>query len=402
MILRCLLVAFCTLQLGCATIMNIFNPMDKPLPVECDPDDDDAFTAVTYNVGVAPGVIPQATPRIPHVAEAVSNIEFDAICIQEAWPSESTAAIISALELPEENVFTADTSGRNDTGTNKCTRREVRPMIACVRKKCSKVHPEETTKCAMQKCQKAAMGMYMFARECLSCLVASVGKSTNEIYKTCVRKDGASRVYGGNNGMILASRYPLTNRAVVHLPSSGANRVALIADAVMPDGSMVHLGCTQLSGPAVTSPTHPDFDDWEDEQIAQFNMVDRAILKSDSGAPIILMGEFGFSIGRSDAKLHTINIETWQHIDRLGWWSPAMHTEGMICNKCAGNNLHGSSKNWQTSHVLIRKKDADPKIKPVCADQRVMRKKRIKGYFGKEIITNISNSYAIRVMFRLP
>lgn len=397
---RLLTVIACTLLLfGCATIMNIFNPMDKPLPVECDPDDDDTFTAVTYNVSIAPGVIPQATPRIPHAAEAASDIEFDAICIQEAWSSKATDAIVSALELPEENVFTADTSGRNDTGMNKCTKREVRPMFSCVRKKCPNVHPEETTKCAMQKCQGPALGMYLFARECLNCLVASVGKSTNEIYKTCVRGNGASRAYGGNNGLILASKYPLTNRTVVHLPSSGVNRVALVADAVLPDGSMVHLGCTQLSGPAVTSPTHPDFEDWEDEQIAQFNMVDRALLKSDSGAPIILMGEFGFSIGKPEAKLYTINIETWQHIERLGWWSPAMHTEGMMCNKCAGNNLHGSSKNWQTSHVLIRKTDKDPNIKPVCADRQVMHKKQIRGYFGKEIITNISNSYAIRVMF---
>lgn len=399
MILRYLLVAFCTLQFGCATIMNIFNPMDKPLPVECDPDDDDTFTAVTYNVSVAPGVIPQATPRIPHVAEAVSDIEFDAICIQEAWPSEATDAIVSALELPKENVFTADTSGRNDSGGNKCTRREVRPMLACVRKNCSHVHPEETTKCAMKRCRGTALGMYLFARECLNCLIASVGKSADEIYKTCVRGGGASRVYGGNNGMILASKYPLTNRTVVHLPASGANRVALVADAVLPDGSMVHLGCTQLSSPAVTSPTHPDFYDWEDEQIAQFNMVDRAILKSDSGAPIILMGDFGFSVGKPDTKLYSANIETWQHIERLGWWSPTMHTEGMMCNKCAGNNLLKSSKNWHTSHVLIRKTDKDPKIEPVCADRQAMHKKRIKGYFGKEILTNISYSYAIRVMF---
>ena len=387
---------------GCGGIITVRNPYSRNLSGQCSAEVEGAelFTAATYNVGIAPGVTKQATPRIPHVAEVIAQTEFDAMCIQESWPQASTDAILRSLDLPEEQIFITETTGRNNNAGDRCSADAIQGILECARNKCSKVHPEETTRCAAKRCKSNALGLYIFHSGCLRCIIASAGLSADGIYQRCVQGKGGSRMHGGRNGLILASKYPLVNRKVVQLPSSMVNRVALIADAELPSGKRVRLACTNFSENSMIGPTHPRFSSWEDEQMAQFDAVQKIITKYDDGTPVLMMGDMGFSVGTS-ATLRTVNLETWKHISRNGWQSPAMHTGRHICTKCGDNHHNSADKNFLRTHILVRSQDSALRAVPQCITRFGQHERRIEGYFGKHVVTHPSPTYGLKVTFSL-
>ncbi len=382
-----------------AAPIRVAKPTPATLSASCENIDADA-TFVTYNATIAPGMSRQATPRVPAVAEAVRDTSYDVMCVQEAYTEHAERAVIEASGLPHDRVFTTDTAGWLETGRDRCAADAVSGIRQCVERACADVHPEETTKCAADRCMPSLVSLFLFHRSCLNCLIASAGKSLDDIVGTCVQGSGASRLYGGRNGMILLSKHPLRDLKAVRLPSSGVNRAALIATVDFPDGKSVRVACTQLSAPVASGPSHPNYDDWTDEQQAQASLVFAALKESAGTLPTVIMGDMGFSIG--SAATAVLEQDTWRTFSANGYWSPAMHVEPSMCTICRGNTVTKAKEyGFLTDHVMFRVADMS-RFGPVCADAVFSDEVRLQGYFGKEIVGHRSGHFGLRVRAVFP
>ncbi len=391
--LACVLLA---VLCGCATPRT---QLLRPFPVGPSAETPDIRVA-TFNAGLAPGITSLYSRRLQPISEALSRLDADVICLQEVWTDEARQAAIEGLGLPPENVFYADTAGENETGQDVCTADEIAGALSCAKEKCVGEPAEELGICAYDKCRWPATWLYLRSRSCLNCLAASAGLPADQVYAQCVSKGGASRLYGGRNGVILASRWPLQDREALRLPSSAANRVALLARVKPPGLPAVEVACTHLSAKNRVSPTDPRFDDWEDEMSAQLSQISTRLAARGGRRPQMLIGDLNFG-QRHDPDVSAVAWPVWKTAADLGLASPAEYAEPPVCSWCRGNRLNGAGHDCLIDHVLVRRSQVGVRLAPIGVRQIFNQPIRVRGWRGEAIETNLSDHYGIEVDFRL-
>lgn len=380
------------------------------VPSTCD---GPGLTATTYNVGLAPGVVPLATPRIAAVAEEVAKLrDTGLVCLQEVWTEAARDAIVAALGLPEDRMYWVETQGMGEEppGSNVCRRGEIAPVADCVRERCASLaDPEETTLCARQACHRQLLALHLKGGgDCLDCLAASVGLGLEEIEARCTRPaPGATRAYGGRNGVMLISRWPLVKRAWEMLPASYSNRVALYATVAVPDREPIEVACTHVSTWNELPPALKDdagilmFPDWTQEMNRQVRSISATLAKRADGRPQLFLGDMnaGPSIGRA---IRGTMPSVWRTIVSLGFSSPAARAAVPFCSTCEGNSFRSpDAGNYLIDHVLVRDPVGGSRLTPACArpvlDGRHLR--MFRGY-GSLVEAHLSDHYGVSVTFR--
>jgi endonuclease/exonuclease/phosphatase family metal-dependent hydrolase len=373
----------------------------RPIPAMASSLERPLFRTLTFNAGLAPGIVPFATQRIALVAEAVAYSDFDLVCLQEVWTKEARDAIVAALALPPENVYYVETEGEGETGKDRCADGEIDDILACAQKNCGSEPAEEFTACAARKCLASGIQLYLHSRSCLNCLTACAGKSASEVVETCTGAGaGASRTYGGRNGIILASRWPLIDKGVEHLPSSGANRVALMARVEVPGHGSVEVACTHLSSRNDVSPTHPAFSDWSDEQRAQIELISEKLKFRSEGRPELLIGDMNFG-QRNDPVNAALMWSSWKLTADLGFVSPVEYAEPAFCSCCDSNYLNVSKSNILIDHALVRNPPKGGGLEPLQAFRVFDQTVSILDWTSQQVQTNMSDHYGVVVDFDL-
>jgi endonuclease/exonuclease/phosphatase family metal-dependent hydrolase len=350
------------------------------------------FRADTYNGGLGPGFMKLATPRIPAVAQGVAALDSDVLCLQEIWTVEAADAVAAALDAAGMDRWAEDTTGENETGKDVCTAEQIQPMVDCVAANCADVVGEDVTLCAVKKCQAPAALLYLMAAPCLNCVLAQPGKQPDEIRSVCVDGNGASRLYSGRNSMILASRYIMTHREALRLPSSGANRVALMATIVGYGDTPIEVGCVHLSAKGAIPPTEPGFKDWDAERLAQFTMVSDRLKARANGRPTLLLGDMNIPADPT-AELYAKALA-------MGFQDPAADAAPPFCSSCKDNLLKGDGTATGGSlidHVLTR--DLGSALHPVGASRFLDQPVTVIGHDGNPVVTHPSDHYGVRVTF---
>lgn len=386
----------------------------KPVKWDC-PSGEPLLETLTINAGLAPGVVPKATPRTEPFAKEMSKLrDKGLVCIQEVWTPEARKLVLDELNLPEENVLYEDTGGENEMpGKYVCTKSEMDPVYACVKDKCADVPDEESAICALSRCKYPLFKLYTNANNCLHCLVSQAGKSADDAYDTCTSSAGARMAYGGQNGTILVSRWPLKNKEVIRLPSSGANRVGLLARVEIPGHEPIEVACTHLSTETFLDPFLPQFDKWEDEMLEQVRLItDRLAMRAGSRPQIFLgdmnagpgRGGFGFEgWPRTHRGVHVTEQAryVWASLMRRKFKSPAASAKPIFCSTCADNSLRSSKTNYLIDHVLYRDPKGGTELEPVCAKPFLDEKYPIMDYDGRIIDSHLADHYGVEVKFRL-
>jgi len=368
--------------------------------------------AATINLGVAPGVVHLATPRIPAIAEELSAMhDLGIICFQELWTQESKDAVTKVLG-PDMHVYTAeDTRGENQRdGVNVCSPSQVEKTVACIRKnKCADWPAEEQGICALDKCKDELKDIFIFGgSKCLECLVVSVGKSAEGILETCVQPNGkppiagASRAYDGQNGVLLASHWPLKNPETLRLRASFSNRVAIIA-TIQPEGyEPIEVACTHLSTWTQVPPNHPDFYSWEDEMIAQVDAISKRLKKrAKDNRPSLFLGDMnaGPEIGDNISEEMPM---VWKRIMELGFSSPVTEVKEPFCTMCRTNTLRPkSSTDTLIDHVLVRDPAGGTELETESVYKFFDQPRKFAGYNGEPVKKHLSDHYGVVVIFRL-
>jgi endonuclease/exonuclease/phosphatase family metal-dependent hydrolase len=407
--LLALLALFC---LSCNPVLGV--PSGETIPSVCRlKPDTPILETFTYNAGLAPGVVPYATPRIKPVAEELAKFRNVGImCLQEVWTQEAKDAIVASLALPEDQVYYVDTRGQGEEppGSNVCRSSQIGPVAQCVEDNCSDIEdPEETTVCANRMCKQELVSLYLNGgRDCVDCLVASVGQDLKTVEKQCTKPaPGITRAYGGQNGVMLISRWPLENREWEMLPASFSNRVALYATITLEKRQPLEVACTHLSTYAEMPPGFRDagaqvFDDWDDEMIAQVSRISAKLRQRANGErPQLLIGDLnaGPEIGRS---VSSSMPRVWRKIVALGFSSPAVEAERPFCSTCDGNSLRNpGAKNYLLDHVLMRDPVGGSRLQPRCVRSVLGEghQRYFPGYDGRLLEEHLSDHYGVAAAF---
>lgn len=360
------------------------------------------LTAITWNVALAPGMNPLYKPRIAPVIEAVRSLKYDVLCVQEAWLEKDKRAIIAASGLPPDNVFVHDTAGLGEDEADTCDSPAFELVQACARASCLDEAVEDTSLCTMQNCDTELKLLYTRDRRCLNCLAAKVGNSASDISNACTN-GSASRVYGGNNGVMLLSRWPLHDRQVVFIPSSNANRVALLARLHVPGLTQpLEVACSHLSSPQPITPSHSGFVTWDDEQRAQIQAIAGPLEARAQGRPQLFLGDMNFGAG-DNVRLRSYMARSDDDALRAGFHDPAAEADPPFCSVCGDNTLRGAHGDMGMlfDHVLFRDPAGGAELRPVCADRLLDQRVRVNDFHGVSVSTHLSDHFAVRVKFDL-
>lgn len=390
-----LALAFFTVS-GCAGTVRL--ELIKPIPAQCPPSAD--FRVTTYNMAQAPGVNRLVNERLAPAAAAIrQELErSDLVCIQEVWTDQARDAVIQQSGLPPENYYWADTKGVGETGLDRCEPGQLVGIMDCVRKRCSHESDQDISICARNRCLWKLVWLYLSGSRCLNCLTAMIGQSTNQVIGTCVNGLGASRAYGGSNGLLLLSRRPLRNREVVHLPASGSNRVALLATVEIAPGRSVEVACTHITTHLDQAPTS-GFRSWRLEQAAQFVRIDRRLRQRAGQRPQLLIGDMNF--GQRHGTVNAVMWPTWKLATDAGFVSPAEYARSPICSYCDDNRLAGGLARVLIDHVLIRQSESHWGLRPVCAERVLEQPVVVTDRRGRRRLVSLSDHFGVSVAFKI-
>lgn len=385
--------------LGCALLAGCAGKETRSKSVSCEGTKAD-LTAVTYNVGLGPGMVPLSTPRTAPAAAAIAALPADVLCLQEVWLPEGKRAIADALALPDGQAFWADTAGLAETGEDRCASGDLDALASCAEPACGGLPAEMQTICAQDECGDALRATYLRNAGCVRCLAASAGKSIADIRTACESPYGASRIHGGNNGVMLASRLPLMDKEVVFLPSSNSNRVALFARVLVPDRGAVEVACVHISAGAPIPPSHSGLATWDEEKRAQFAVVIDRLLARAGDRPALLMGDL--NVGPEATGVEPTHEDIWNEVVARGFTVPPLDLERPYCTSCPTNTLHEpSDAPHLIDHVLLRDPPGGLALTASCADPVFDEAVEILGYGGETVTTHLSDHFGARVLLRV-
>jgi endonuclease/exonuclease/phosphatase family metal-dependent hydrolase len=381
---------FTALAMGCA------EKKDEPRAPTCDDRKAD-LVAVTYNVGLGPGIVPLATPRTAPAAAAIALLDADVLCLQEVWLPSAKEAVAAGLGLSEDHVFWADTAGLAETGEDRCAAGDLDALVACAEPACGGKPDEEQTLCVQDECMDVLRATFLKNAACVSCLGASAGKSIADIRATCESPMGASRIYGGNNGVMLASRLPLLNKEYVFLPSSNSNRVALFARVAVPEGPAVEIACVHISAGAAIPPSHSGYATWDEEKRAQFAIIIDKLKARAGGRPALFMGDL--NVGPAAENLESVHADIWDEIVAAGFSTPTLDLGRPFCTNCPENTFHDDGDSPELIDHVLTREGKDVALDASCADPVFDEQVEVTGYDGTIVQSHLSDHYGARVLF---
>lgn len=292
---------------------------------------------VTFNAGLAVGVLPYATERVPHVARALAELDADLLFLQEVWLESQWDAVVAATRARFPHVFRPPAAARITHGA--CSPDEVAPLAECARRHCAGLEGGELGQCVVRHCAQTAFAM---SPDCINCVVSHPVGSMEEILAPCTGEEGAKRApndgapasaygpaglvaYGGSLGTGFVSRVPLEEPDVIVYEESTLNaRGALYARA-----GGIHVFGTHLS---------PGIIHEQEKQIDRlFAWIDE---KAGRDAPTILLGDLNTGPNASPSL--------YRRFVDAGFVNP--YAKG---RDALGTFGHGRS-GWILDHILFR------------------------------------------------
>lgn len=304
---------------------------------------------VTYNAGLATGYVDYAPERLPLIASALAGLNADVLCLEEVWSPEQIQAIVNSTENSFPHNFYEMTTGKRKEGESSCTEEEVQPLQVCIGEYCAEEDPANIANCALEFCSDEFNSL---SADCTSCIVANLGKEIDEIFSICVEGIGSIYTYDGHNGLLLLSKFPLSNKEHSILDSYLTRRVVLHAAIQTEAVGTVDLFCTHLTADLSEEVSYGGtYESWATEQSAQIdtllNYIDQ---KSGVDSPVVLMGDMncGLESANVSAK-HPTNFQKFIDADMT---APYVEESGSPCTWCMENPMTGSVNDNIIDHIL--------------------------------------------------
>lgn len=209
-----------------------------------------AFCLATYNAGLAVGVLPYASERVPHVLTALGSLTVDVLFVQEFWLESHWQELVSALSHRLPYTLRPAPTLR---AVPACRQEELAPLRQCAEAHCAGLADEALARCVVQRCASVALAL---PTPCLNCIASHPVGSLDAILGRCVAQGGPAPIspesggliaYGGSFGTGLLSRAPLEQRETLVFASSVNARGAVHATVRAGNLGKVHVFGAHLS-----------------------------------------------------------------------------------------------------------------------------------------------------------
>jgi endonuclease/exonuclease/phosphatase family metal-dependent hydrolase len=347
------------------------------------------FTIDSFNVGLAGAFIPFEAERRAAMGPALANNPADVICLQEVWREEDKDAIATAVRARFPHVarvahdlstpITAEidpmcpvppTPTTPPCGT-PALRMALDEGLRCLSSNCSTRPNDEqgqttSTACAQQRCIGQVTALVTStesdALRCYGCLASALPtESFASIRTLCSSNPNAGLAFNGRNGLMILSRYPLSEVETLVIPGTWNRRTITRATATLPGNRRVKVYCNHLT--AV-------FDDiafpytgrhgcgevgragWATEQRAQGQRLVRWVNETAGTTPTVILGDFN-----TGPASPGVSAEVEEHFDYLRMQFVLAVPPGYrpACTFCPDNTLNGMRTEpvW-IDHIFVK------------------------------------------------
>ena len=334
---------------------------------------------VTFNAGLAVGVVPYASERVEPLARALSKIEADLVCLQEVWLEKHwetitqwAATSLPHVVRPRPEVVTGSNAMPEGAA---CSEKEVEPLASCVKSSCLGLASDALGACVLAHCRASAKDL---SDRCGACLIADPTGTASSIFGRCVgakateARPGSARfiAYGGSPGLGILTHETILAEDVLRLESDLNARAAVYVRLRTEALGEVDAFCTHLT-PDDNSVTPPKGRTWHEVHEGEVSQLNRWISeKSDGTRPVILLGDFnaGPTVSPSiEARL----ADDYEELLSSGWVNRYPRDPKAVCTYCDANPLNGgaSSKTGTIiDHILTKSFTGTMLVEPVLRE----------------------------------
>ena len=314
-----------------------------------------AFTAATFNAGLAVGVLPHVSERLERIEQRVADLGLDLLCAQEVWLDSHWERLRDAAraELPHALRPPA----RREAASDLCSKPEVERVLECAGARCADQKGAGLPECMLRRCGDLASEL---TPSCQACLSRDPTRELAWVERECTlaepsagnaRGGAAAYLYGGSPGLVVLSRAAPIEQEYIELDSKQVARGVLYMR--LPHRNRdIHVFCTHLSTDLPTS--YPGAGSWSAEQSRQIDrLLELLEQKSAAGGSVMVLGDLNTGPGAG-----TGNVARWpEHYARLigrGLVNPYLDRGPAKCTFCADNPLVSGVRRLVVDHVLLR------------------------------------------------
>ena len=351
----------------------------------------------TFNVALAGAFIPFEAERRPFISEAIAASDADILCLQEVWTQEDKEAIreAAAEAYPHAALFEDDLGTPVDDPTDQqgeippapttvpCGDVEVEQGVTisdqmneavdCVRDNCSTIPGSEegrttSAECASASCVGAVAALLFGDAEqqrCYACVVTQLPTSTfSDIRTSCATVVNQDLAFGGQNGLMILSKHPLSNVENWVLPGTWNRRNVLSATAELPNGAELDAYCNHLTPifnaePINTFPYTGQYGDgmtgpggWQAEQELQAERLVDHVEATSGRRPAVVLGDLNAGRAYPEQDIVAEGEATLSLLEAT--FTPAYADDYTPqCTFCSDNPVTGTESSVWIDHILL-------------------------------------------------
>lgn len=324
---------------------------------------------LSFNAGLAPGVIPRVEERVTRIAERLEQDDFDVACLQEVWLPRHQATLKEALTQDAKATWLSP-EPESVAGLH-CADSELTSLIACVVKNCRQQSDAAT--CSIQRCRGDLDNLRDDCAACLSkdlddplASLARCAAPAAEEEDAGLSPKPKAYLLGGSYGTALVSRLPVLDVEYTPFASSMHPRGVIHARLAHPSLGPIDTYCTHLT-PYLRGMKRPPASQFIVEQSQQVEKLSQLISrrkKPHGNVPVVLLGDLNTGPGaatdsRSRDDDGTYQARLPQHFTRLLSETELLDAasgQRDECTFCYDNPLqaHPESGGLRIDHVLFR------------------------------------------------
>lgn len=400
-----------------------------------DPED---VTIDTFNVALAGAFIPYEAQRRQPLVDAIAEMDSDLVCLQEVWTQADKELIRDAAiaSFPYSVLFEDDVDTPVDDATDQMGEIPAPPTtvpcpdpeasdgvtivdqmnsaVDCVAESCSTTTPGDedgrttSASCASSNCV-GAVGALLFGdaqqQRCYACVVTQLPTSTfSNIRTSCSTVVNQDLAFDGQNGVMILSRYPLSNEENWVIPGTWNRRTILRATATLPNGASLDAYCNHLT-PIFDDFTFPytgQYGDgktgaagWEAEQYLQAQKLIAFVQDRSGDSPAVILGDFNTGRAYPDQGISEEGEATLGLLETSFPAALAADYEP-LCTFCEDNPVTDSASSVWIDHILLNGLTSDAVQSTVRTfDEAVVP-------VGGDELVPLSDHYGLRSVIRVP
>ncbi|MBT8450578.1 MAG: endonuclease/exonuclease/phosphatase family protein [Deltaproteobacteria bacterium] len=354
-----------------------------------------------FNVALAGAFIPYESERRQPIVDAISVHDADVLCLQEVWTQADKERIRDAAvgSFPYSALFENDLDTPIDDPTDQqgeippapttvpcpdeffdgeelTIKEQMDVAIDCVRDSCSTIEGSDegrttSAACASSNCSIAVapllFGIDPQHQRCYACVVPQLPTATfAEMRAACPTVVNQDLAFGGQNGVMILSRYPLKNTENWVVPGTWNRRSILKATVELPNGAELDTYCNHLT-PIFTVPpnsinTFPYTGQygegmtgpggWQAEQELQAQKLIDYVASRSSNRPAVILGDMNAGLAFPDDDIAGEGEETFNLLAAA--YTPAYTTDYTpLCTFCSSNPVTETEASVWIDHIFL-------------------------------------------------